>query len=142
MTPEDEDAEDAIKPGERLWQAVRIIAVADIVMSLDNVIALAAAAKGHPLTFIIGLMASVPLVVAGAGAVMTLLTRFPKLVWAGGGLLGWIAGDVIASDPVVSGLFAHHTTPENIRIVAACLGALAMLFAGRAFGFSRRSTPA
>jgi YjbE family integral membrane protein len=145
IKPEDEDAGDAIKPGERLWQAVRIIVVADIVMSLDNVIALAAASKGHPLTFIIGLMASVPLVVAGAGVVMTVLTRFPMLIWAGGGLLGWIAGDVIACDPVVASLFPHHLTPDelnSVRVTSAILGALAILYAGRAFFLGKKSEPA
>src|SRR3954454_4029734 len=84
-----------------LWGAVQVVAIADIVMSLDNVIAVAAAANGSVVLLILGLAISVPLIVAGAALIMAVLTRLPILVWAGAGLLGWIAGDVIATDPVV-----------------------------------------
>lgn len=129
LASEDEDGDQRIGAGERLWHAVRIIALADLVMSLDNVIALAAASKGHMLTFTIGLLASVPLVVAGAGAFMTMLTRYPWLIWVGGGMLGWVAGQVIASDPVVAGLFAHHYH-YHIEAASGIAGALAMLATG------------
>ena len=76
--------------------------VADIVMSLDNVIAVAAAANGSVPLLIIGLAVSVPLIVAGAALIMMLLTRLPFLVWAGAALLGWIAGDVTATDPAIA----------------------------------------
>jgi predicted tellurium resistance membrane protein TerC len=68
-------------------------------MSLDNVIAVAAAANGSVPLLILGLAISIPLIVAGAALIMALLTRMPILVWAGAALLGWIAGDVIATDP-------------------------------------------
>jgi predicted tellurium resistance membrane protein TerC len=80
---------------------VQIVAIADIVMSLDNVIAVAAAANGSIPLLVIGLAISVPLIVAGAALIMALLTRLPALVWAGAGLLGWVAGEVMATDPVV-----------------------------------------
>ena len=80
---------------------MQIVVVADIVMSLDNVIAVAAAANGSVPLLILGLAISVPLIVAGAALIMALLTRLPVLVWAGAALLGWIAGDVIATDPAV-----------------------------------------
>ncbi len=88
IVPEDDEEDARI---ER-WRAVRIVAIADIIMSLDNVVAIAAAAKDSVLLLVIGLGISVPLIIAGAALVMTMLTRFPVLVGAGAGLLGWIAG--------------------------------------------------
>jgi predicted tellurium resistance membrane protein TerC len=81
-----------------LWAAVRIVAVADIIMSLDNVIAVAAAANGSAILLILGLAISIPMIVAGAALIMALLDRLPLLVWLGAALLGWIAGEVIATD--------------------------------------------
>src|SRR5256714_5284796 len=100
MVPEQED-EEGVKSASHLWAAVQIVVVADIVMSLDNVIAVAAAANGSMPLLILGLAISVPLIVAGAALIMALLNRLPILVWAGAALLGWIAGDVIATDPVI-----------------------------------------
>ena len=91
----------ASQSASHLWAAVQIVVVADIVMSLDNVIAVAAAANGSVPLLILGLAISVPLIVAGAALIMALLTRLPILVWAGAALLGWIAGDVIATDPAI-----------------------------------------
>ena len=86
---------------------MRIVAVADIIMSLDNVIAIAAAAGGNMALLVLGLAISIPLIVAGAALIMALLDRFPILVWAGAALLGWIVGEVIATDPVV-GRLSHR----------------------------------
>ena len=102
LVPEDED--DEIAAGTTLWHAVRIVVVADIIMSLDNVIAVAAAANGQLSLLILGLAVSIPMIVAGAALIMLVLDRFPVLVWLGAMLLGWIAGDVIASDPAVAPL--------------------------------------
>jgi YjbE family integral membrane protein len=99
LVPE-EEGED-VKSASHLWAAVQIVVVADIVMSLDNVIAVAAAANGSVPLLILGLAISVPLIVAGAALIMALLNRLPILVWAGAVLLGWIAGDVIATDPAI-----------------------------------------
>jgi len=101
IVPEEEHGEDKIAAGENLWRAVRIVAIADIVMSLDNVIAVAAAAGGSVPLLVLGLAISIPLIVAGAALIMALLTRLPILVWLGAALLGWIAGDVIATDPAI-----------------------------------------
>src|SRR3954453_13967155 len=100
LVPEDEDED--VQSASHLWAAVQIVVVADIVMSLDNVIAVAAAANGSVPLLVLGLAISVPLIVAGAALIMALLNRLPILVWAGAALLGWIAGDVIATDPAVS----------------------------------------
>ena len=88
---QDETDEADIKSSDNLWGAVRTVAIADVVMSLDNVLAIAAAAKGNTGLIIFGLAISIPLIVAGATLIMALLTRFPILVWAGAALLGWIA---------------------------------------------------
>jgi len=100
---QEEASEDSIDSAENLWGAVKTVAIADIVMSLDNVLAIAAAAKGHPWLIAFGLAVSIPLIVAGATLIMALLTRFPILVWAGAGLLGWIAGELVMEDPVSKG---------------------------------------
>src|SRR4029078_12774457 len=101
LVPEQED-EDSVQSASHLWQAIQIVVVADIVMSLDNVIAVAAAANGSVPLLILGLVISVPLIVAGAALIMALLAKLPILVWAGAALLGWIAGEVIATDPGVA----------------------------------------
>ena len=101
LVPEKED-EDGVSSASNLWAAVQIVVVADIVMSLDNVIAVAAAANGSVPLLILGLAISVPLIVAGAALIMAVLEKLPVLVWLGAGLLGWIAGEVIATDPAVA----------------------------------------
>jgi YjbE family integral membrane protein len=102
LVPEDEN--DEVAAGTTLWHAIRIVVIADIVMSLDNVIAVAAAANGELALLILGLAISIPMIVAGAALIMLVLDRFPILVWLGALLLGWIAGDVIAGDPAVAPL--------------------------------------
>ena len=97
---QDEANEDSVESSDTLWGAVRTVAIADVVMSLDNVLAIAAAAKGHPWLIGFGLLISIPLIVAGATLIMALLHKFPILVWAGAGLLGWIAGELLMEDPV------------------------------------------
>jgi YjbE family integral membrane protein len=101
LVPEGED-EEGVEAASHLWAAVRIVAIADIIMSLDNVIAVAAAANGSLVLMMIGLAISIPMIVAGAALIMALLDRLPVLVWLGAALLGWIAGEVIATDPAVA----------------------------------------
>ncbi|MBN8969605.1 MAG: TerC family protein [Rhizobiales bacterium] len=100
LVPENHD-EGSVQAGQHLWAAVRIVAVADLIMSLDNVIAVAAAANGSLVLLIIGLGISIPMIIAGAALIMALLDRMPALVWLGAALLGWVAGEVIATDPGV-----------------------------------------
>ena len=94
---EEEDESDIASSGN-LWKAVWTIVIADAVMSLDNVVAIAAAARGHYELFIFGLLLSIPLVVFGATLISDLLKRYPAIVWAGGALLGWIAGEMLVGD--------------------------------------------
>ena len=100
LVPQDDEAHGA-GSASHLWAAVQIVVVADIVMSLDNVIAVAAAADGSLPLLIFGLASSIPLIIAGAALIMALLGMLPILIWAGSALLGWIAGDVIATDSAV-----------------------------------------
>src|SRR5262249_55778238 len=100
LVPRDEP-QTAVGSASHLWAAVQIVVIADIVMSLDNVIAVAAAADGSVALLIFGLASSIPLIIAGAALIMALLSMLPILIWAGAALLGWIAGDVIATGPAV-----------------------------------------
>jgi YjbE family integral membrane protein len=123
LVPEPED-EEGVESASHLWAAVQIVVVADIVMSLDNVIAVAAAANGSVPLLILGLAISIPLIVAGAALIMAVLNRLPILVWAGAALLGWIAGDVIATDPAVHPkLQALFAGPAGLKL-DAWLGSL------------------
>ncbi len=90
---------DGVKGAGSIWGAVRTIIIADAVMSLDNAIAIAAAAKGDTTLIVLGLLISIPLIIFGATLIMAILNRFPVIVIAGGALLGWIAGEVLATDP-------------------------------------------
>ncbi len=96
------ETEQEIEPANTIWASIRLIVVADAVMSLDNVMAIAAAAKGSSLLIFFGLVLSIPLIVFGSTLLLSLLNRFPALVWAGTALLGWIAGDLIAADPALA----------------------------------------
>ena len=134
----DEAEDDHGEAVQNLWRAVRIVAVADLIMSLDNVIAIAAAAGGNMALLVIGLAISIPLIVAGAALIMALLDKFPVLIWAGAALLGWISGEVIATDPVVTGYLAQYGsgTAHMVEYAAAAVGAVLVLTVG---GLWRRS---
>jgi YjbE family integral membrane protein len=103
-----EEEEAHVREGGSLWTAVRTIVVADAVMSLDNVIAIAAAANGSMVLLVLGLVISMPLVIFGSALLLKVLERFPILVTAGGALLGYIAGEVIVTDPATEQWIAAH----------------------------------
>jgi YjbE family integral membrane protein len=140
-----EDAEgegDGVEAAENLWRAVRIVAIADIVMSLDNVIAIAASAEiaamrvdvAHAMAIkstliIFGLATSIPLIIAGSAILMALLERYRVLVWGGGALLGWVAGDIMATDPALVGWFSEATL-HHIHAWGGRLGGLIVVGAG------------
>lgn len=90
-----------VEASTNLWRAVRTVAIADAVMSLDNVIAIVGASHGNNALFIFGLLLSIPLIIYGSQMLMAVIHRFPIIVWAGAALLGWIAGEMLLSDPVV-----------------------------------------
>jgi YjbE family integral membrane protein len=122
LVPADVGAQGHIEAVDGLWRAVKIVVVADIVMSLDNVIAVAAAAKGSYWMLGLGLAVSIPIVIAGSALIIALLERFPALVWAGAALLGWIAGELLSSDPVVERLVSA-TTDLTLVADSSILGA-------------------
>lgn len=99
LMPEAGDAH--LESSGNLMAAIRTILIADLVMSLDNVIAVAAAAKGSYTLLVLGLAISIPLVIFGATLLLKLMGRFPIIVTIGAGLLGWVAGDMATTDPVV-----------------------------------------
>src|SRR5215212_6825674 len=143
LVTEDADGEGGDhESAQNLWRAVRIVAIADIVMSLDNVIAIAASAEiaaarvdmanamGIKATLIIfGLATSVPLIVAGSAILMALLERYRVLVWGGGALLGWVAGDIMATDPALTG-FINDATLYTLHIWGGPIGGLLVVGAG------------
>jgi YjbE family integral membrane protein len=95
----DEDGgEHEVKASDRLFAAIKTIIVADLVMSIDNVLGVAGAAKGSVLLLVFGLVVSIPLVIAGSQLIMKLVERFPILILAGGGLLGYVAGEMLVTD--------------------------------------------
>jgi YjbE family integral membrane protein len=97
----EEEAHGDVAASDNLWKAVRTIAIADAVMSLDNVLAIAAAARGHFELFVFGLLLTIPLIIFGARMLSTILERYPILIWLGAALLGWIAGEMLLSDIAV-----------------------------------------
>jgi YjbE family integral membrane protein len=150
VTDEHEDHAD-VAASDNLWGAVRTIVIADAVMSLDNVVAIAAAAKGHPELFVFGLLLTIPLIVAGASILSTVLQRYPFLIWLGAALLGWIAGEMILGDVVVTNWLAGmnpawvvpdpetqgmFTAAKPLHYAAAALGAAFVLLV--AFAMKRR----
>jgi YjbE family integral membrane protein len=131
LVPEDEG--DEIKAGTTLWHAIRIVVIADIVMSLDNVIAVAAAANGQLSLLILGLAVSIPMIIAGAALIMLVLDRFPILVWLGAMLLGSIAGEVMASDPVDQAVLHEVLSGQmvfSIEATSAIFGVSHLSFGG------------
>jgi YjbE family integral membrane protein len=108
---DDGHGHDDVPAGSNLWMAVWTIAVADAVMSLDNVLALLAAAKENLAVFTFGILLSIPLIVWGASLIIPIMVRFPILGVGGGALLGWIAGEMVAEDPW-AGPFLHNRNFE------------------------------
>jgi YjbE family integral membrane protein len=129
IIPHKDDKEGGIEAAENLWRAVRVIAVADLVMSLDNVIAIAGAAKGSWLLIGIGLATSVPLIIAGAALITALFDRFPLLIAAGAALLGWVAGEMFVTDPAIV-KYLGESAAHSLEYPAAAAGAALVLFIG------------
>jgi YjbE family integral membrane protein len=117
-----------VKARDSVWAAVATIAVADAAMSLDNVIAIAAIAHGDYWLFVIGLLLSIPLIVAGATFISDLMARFPIVVWAGAALLGWVAGGMIWDDPALHGLGLPNG--DAMHYIASAAGAVAVTLIG------------
>jgi len=138
LLEDDDEHGDSVEAADSLWRAIRVIVVADVVMSLDNVIAVAAAANGNFLLLGLGLAMSIPIVIAGSAITMWLLRVFPLLAWAGAVLLGWIAGEIFADDQVLKDWFTSETM-ARLHTPAALVGAALVLGIGLLRRRSRRT---
>ena len=152
LQPEDEDAHGSVQSSERLWGAVKTVIVADLVMSVDNVIAIAGAAQStggdHQMPLVIfGLLVSIPIIVGGSQMVIALMDRFPSIITLGGMLLGWIAGTMAVSDPALVAQLASSggaDTPPAVSAVlrysAGVAGALLVLLIGKQLAKRREAS--
>ncbi|MFG6448017.1 TerC family protein [Roseateles sp. BYS180W] len=141
MLPEGDDEHAGIQASAKLWAAVRTVIVADFVMSLDNVIAIAGAAEGagggHQMPLVIfGLLVSVPIIVWGSQLVIKLMDRFPVVIVLGAMLLGWIAGTMMVGDQALAAWVPAGAKPGAVAplLYYGCgvLGALTVLVLGKA----------
>ena len=134
ITPHDEDTHGNIQASDKLWSAVKTVIVADLVMSIDNVIAIAGAAQNageqHQMALVIlGLVVSIPIIVWGSQIVLKLMDRFPVIILLGGMLLGWIAGGMFQTDPMLKDLIPQE---QSWHYALGAAGALLVLTIGQA----------
>jgi len=127
----DDGGEHEIDASTTLSGAIKTIIIADFVMSLDNVIGVAAAAKDSMLLIVFGLIVSIPIIVGGSQIVLKLMERFPLIITLGGMLLGYIAGDMIVRDPAITEWVTSNAKWLAEHKVAGTAGALLVLAAGR-----------
>lgn len=146
LAPEDDDEHGNIQANDKLWAAVKTVIVADFVMSLDNVIAIAGAAESaggdHKMPLVIfGLLVSIPIIVWGSQLVIKLMDRFPMIITLGAMLLGWIAGTMALTDPAVA-TYLPQVPQDSSTVKYACgiVGALFVLAIGKWMA-SRRPAP-
>lgn len=142
LVPEDEDEHGNIQASDKLWGAVKTVIVADLVMSIDNVIAIAGAAQGageaHQMPLVIfGLLVSIPIIVWGSQLVLKLMDRFPLIITLGGMLLGWIAGTMVHTDP---GLVSFIPQDKAWNYGLGIAGALLVLVIGKVLGRKQAET--
>lgn len=128
LLTEEADGEGDVAAADHLWGAVRTVLIADAVMSLDNVIAVAGAAKGDTLLLVLGLVISVPLVVFGATVLLKLIQRFPAIVTLGAALVGFIAGEVLVADKLWEAWVDANA--HWLHYAAPAAGAIAVVVAG------------
>jgi YjbE family integral membrane protein len=129
LQPEEGDGHGSLEGSTHLLGAIRTVVVADLVMSMDNVIAVAGAAKGEMVLVVFGILFSVPIIVWGSRIVLKLMDRFPIVITLGGALLGWIAGGMLFSD---KGLQPYlHGVPNWLHYVSGTVGALTVVAVGK-----------
>jgi YjbE family integral membrane protein len=137
LAPNAGEDEGGVEASGSLLRAVGTIAVADVVMSLDNVIAIAGVAGGHFDLLIIGLAVSVPMIVAGSAVILAVMDRFPLIVWAGAALLGFVAGEMVVGDVALSDRFGGAYV-HSWETTAAVTFALAVVAVGWLLRKARR----
>jgi YjbE family integral membrane protein len=129
ILPEDEPDVDNVQAATRLWGAVRTILIADFIMSLDNVLGVAAAAHGNVLLLAFGLLVSIPLVAWSSQLVLKVLDRFPVVIYLGGALLGYVAGEMLLADDAAKHALEH--LPEAWHWLPPAVGALLVVALGK-----------
>jgi YjbE family integral membrane protein len=129
LVPEEDDGHEGIDGGTTLMAAIKTIIMADVVMSLDNVIAVAGASHGSIVLVTFGILVSIPIVVWGSKLVLTLMDRFPVVITVGAGLLGWIAGGMFLTDPAMPEGFAKSI--PYAHYVFAVVGAAFVVLLGK-----------
>ncbi|MFV9511770.1 TerC family protein [Tepidibacillus sp. LV47] len=97
----EEEKHDEVKSGENTWAAIKTIVIADLLMGIDNVLAVAGAAHGHPLLVVLGLLISIPIIVWGSGIILRFIERFPIIIFLGGAIIAWTAGKMIVEDSII-----------------------------------------
>jgi YjbE family integral membrane protein len=127
-----EDGEEDIAGNSGLMAAVKTIVIADLVMSLDNVIGVAAAAKGNVPLLMIGLVISIPLIIFGSTIILKLMNRFPVIITLGAALLGWVAGEMCISDPAIKHWVEQQ--PHVLHYIVPAVGALLVVAVGKWLG--------
>jgi YjbE family integral membrane protein len=132
---EDGGEEEGHEMGGGMLAAIRTILIADLVMSLDNVLAVAAAAKGSTLLLVLGLGISIPLIVFGSTMLLKVMERFPIIITIGAALLGFLAGEMLVADPAVIGWFGE--IPHSMVKIAGAIGAAGVVIVG--MGLQRRA---
>jgi YjbE family integral membrane protein len=138
LVPEDDEGGD-VEASTQLWGAVKTILIADLVMSTDNVIAVAAAAKGSILLLTLGLIISIPLVVFGATMLMVLMERYPIIITLGAAVLGWTAGEMAVTDPAL--IEWVKANAHWLDWIAPALGAIAVVVVGKALAKRKEAKP-
>lgn len=122
LAGDDEEGEDKIKGHHSLIAAVRTILIADLVMSLDNVIAVAAAAKGSTILLVIGLAISIPLIIYASTLLIKLMERFPVIITIGAALIGWVAGEMAWEDKAIASFTSHFPNWVEYIVAGVCAG--------------------
>jgi YjbE family integral membrane protein len=150
LIPEDDDPQ--IKAHEHLMSAIKTILIADLVMSLDNVIAVAAAAGGSVVLLVLGLAISIPLVVFGATMLIKLMERYPVIITIGAGLIGWVAGEMLVTDlalqPWLTSLGAAYKNSKpyvsglSLELIAGAAGVVVVIVLGKWFAKKRATETA
>ncbi len=108
LVADDHEGESEVEAAGNLWGAVKTIILADLVMSLDNVLAIAGVARGSISLLVIGLLISIPIIIWGSTLISALMQRWPVIVLIGAAFLGWTAGEMITADPVLQTYFAAY----------------------------------
>ncbi len=126
----EEEGDDLEKTSSSLWKTALTITIADVIMSLDNVLAVAAAGRGHMVIVAVGVLLSIPIIVAGSRLVLNLLDRWPVIILAGGALIGWIAGSMLVTDPLLKPYILSEQQPFIEHVVGAISALLILAIGG------------